>query len=185
MNIKPYFCAAAAVALSLSIAACSENTKKTFGLVNNPPDAFQVGTQAPLSLPPELGQLPPPNPGAPRPQDVDAAQEGADVISAASAITPPPSSATPGEQSLLQQAGPTPPSDIRAQLNQDALVASKPPGFVANLMGTAPYTPTVDAAAESRRLQTNAALGQPVTTGSTPQISNQKPSILQRFVNLF
>jgi hypothetical protein len=174
--------------LGVALGGCSSGGgfKKTFGLEANPPDAFDVGTQAPLSLPPELGQLPPPNPGEPRPQQVDAAQQGLDALSPASSITPTSASGSTGEQALLDQAGPTPPDTIRADVNQSALIASKPPGFVSQLMGNGPTpAPTVDAAAESRRLQENAALGQPVTTGQTPEDTNQSPGIFRRFLNLF
>jgi hypothetical protein len=93
---------------------------------------------------------------------------------------------TPGAQALLAQAGPTPPAGIRAEVNQSALVASKPPGFVAQLTGGGPApTPTVDANAEERRLQENEALGQPVTNGSTPQDSNENPGFFQRLLNFF
>jgi hypothetical protein len=177
----------AAVALAISLAGCSgDGFKKTFGLEANPPDAFQVGTLAPLSLPPELGQLPAPNPGQPPTQQVDAAQAGENVLAPASAITPDQATQSTGAQALLDAAGPPPPAGIRADVNQSALLASKPQGFVNNLMGTPPAPPpTVDAAAENRRLQENAALGQPVTTGSTPQDSNQKPGFFARFLNMF
>jgi hypothetical protein len=176
----------AAAALILALSGCSDDTKKTFGLEANPPDAFDVGTQAPLSLPPELGTLPPPNPGEPRPQQTDAAQAGLDAISPASAITPVATNISPGQQQLLDQAGPQPPEAIRAQVNQSALVASKPPGFVSNLLGTGPTPPpTVNAAEESKRLQENAALGQPVTAGDTPEDTNTPPNLFQRLFNLF
>ncbi len=177
---------ALALALAIVLSGCSDDMKKTFGLEANPPDAFQVGTQAPLSLPPELGVLPAPNPGQPRPQQVDAAQLGADTLNSASALTPAPTSQSPGEQALLQQAGPAPSADIRAQVNQNALIASKPPGFVAKLTGNGPVpAPTVNANAEQRRLQENEALGQPVTTGATPQDSNQKPGVVKSILNAF
>jgi hypothetical protein len=175
-----------ALSVLLAVAGCSDGAKKTFGLEANPPDAFAVGTQAPLSLPPELGALPPPNPGEPRPQQVDAAQDGLNALSPASAITPAGGATSAGQQALLQQAGPTPPAGIRADVNQSALIASKPPGFVDRLLGagtTAP--PTVDAAGEARRLQENAALGQPVTTGETPQATDQSPGMFQKFLNWF
>ena len=178
--------AAATIVLALALAGCGEGAKKELGLSANPPDAFQVGTQAPLSLPPELGQLPPPNPGEPRPQQVDAAQAGANIVSPQNAITPPPSSPTPGEQALLEEAGPAPQGNIRAQVNQNAMVASKPPGFVSQLVGTAPAPqPTVNAPAEEKRLQENQALGQPVTTGSTPQNSTESQGLLARLLNSF
>jgi hypothetical protein len=176
-----------ALVLAAALSGCSGGGfKKTFGLTATPADAFQVGTQPPLSLPPELGQLPPPNPGQPRPQQVDAAQEGLNALSPASSITAQTASSTQGQQAFLNQAGPTPPAAIRADVNQTSLIQSKPPGFVDNLMGKGPTPePTVDAAAESRRLQENAALGQPATTGNTPADSNQKPNIFERFFNLF
>jgi len=184
--MKQFYPIPAALALLLVLAGCSDGMKKTFGLEANPPDAFDVATQAPLSLPPELGVLPPPNPGEPRPQPDDAAQAGLDALSPESALTQTPSTASTGEQELLDQAGPPPPSGIRAQVNQSALIASKPPGFVSSLLGTGPTPPaTVDAAAESKRLQENAALGQPVTAGDTPQQDNTPPNLIQRFINLF
>jgi len=175
-----------ALTLILALAACSDSTKKTFGLEANPPDAFDVGTQEPLSLPPELGTLTAPNPGEPQTQQTDAAQQGLDALSPASSITPVSTASSPGQQALLQQAGPTPPPEIRAQVNQSALIASKPPGFVDRLLGAGPTQPaTVDAAGEEKRLQENAALGQPVTAGQTPQASDQNPGFFQRFINLF
>lgn len=183
MNTFRAAAAASTLVLALVLAGCSNSTKKEFGLEANPPDAFQVGVQPPLSLPPELGQLPPPNPGEPRPQAVDAAQEGADVLAPGGAVASAP---TPGEQALLEQSGPTPPPGIRAQVNQNALIASKPPGFVSSLMGNGPApTPVVNAPAEQQRLQENEALGQPVTTGVTPQESDQNPGLFRRFLNLF
>ncbi len=177
----------AAVSLAIVLCGCGGQSgfKKTFGLEATPPDAFAVGTQPPLSLPPELGQLPPPNPGEPRPQQEDAAQNGLDALSPASSIASASGSGSQGEAALLDQAGPTPPPAIRADVNQTALIDSKPPGFVGSLMGSGPSVPTVDAAGESRRLQENAALGQPPTTGNTPEDSNQKPGLFQRFLNLF
>jgi Protein of unknown function (DUF3035) len=178
--------AACTIVLAIALTGCSDATKKTFGLEANPPDAFAVGTQPPLSLPPELGALPPPNPGEPRPQQIDAAQAGANAIDPDNAITPAPSTASPGEQALLDQAGPPPPASIRAQVNQSALIASKPPGFVSSVMGNGPApVPTVDAAAEQRRLQENAALGQPATNGASPQDSNQSPGFFGRIWNAF
>ena len=120
--MKPLFPILASL---LILTGCSDGMKKTFGLEANPPDAFDVATQAPLSLPPELGQLPPPNPGEPRPQPDDAAQAGLDALSPESALTPAPTGSSPGEQALLDQAGPPPPAEIRAQGNQSALIASR------------------------------------------------------------
>jgi hypothetical protein len=174
------------IVLALALTGCSDATKKEFGLEANPPDAFQVGTQAPLSLPPELSQLPTPNPGEPRPQQENAAQAGADVLDPENVLTAAPSTISPGGQELLQQAGPTPPANIRADINQNALIASKPPSFVSSLMGSGPTPPpTVNAPAEERRLQENEALGQPATQGATPQNSNANQGFFDRLANFF
>ena len=184
MNIYRAAATACPLVLALALAGCSDNFKKEFGLEANPPDAFQVGVQPPLSLPPELGQLQPPNPGQPRPQAVDVAQQGAAAMTPGAAA--PAAAATPGAEAFLQAAGPTPPAGIRAQVNQNALLASKPPGFVDSLMGKSPASPpVVNAPAEQQRLQENQALGQPVTTGATPQQSSQNPGLWQQFLNLF
>lgn len=183
MNMFRAAATASTLVLALVLAGCSDSTKKEFGLEANPPDAFQVGVQPPLSLPPELGQLPAPNPGQPRPQAVDAAQDGAAILSPGGVAT---GNDTPGEQALLQQSGPTPPDTIRAQVNQNALIASKPPGFVSSLMGNGPaQPPVVNAQAEQQRLQENEALGQPVTNGVTPQQSDQNPGLFHRFLDMF
>jgi Protein of unknown function (DUF3035) len=174
------------IVLALALTGCSDATKKEFGLEANPPDAFQVGTQAPLALPPELSVLPAPNPGEPRPQQVNAAQAGADVLDPENALTSDPGNLSSGAQELLQQAGPTPPANIRAEINKNALIASKSPGFVSQLMGSGPTPPpTVNASAEERRLQENEALGQPVTQGATPQNSNANEGIFDRLANFF
>jgi hypothetical protein len=173
-------------ALSLALAGCSDGAKKTFGLEANPPDAFAVGTQAPLSLPPELGALPPPVPGAPRPQQTDAAQAGLDTLSPASSLAAPVTTTSTGQQALLDQAGPPPPAGIRAAVNQSALTAAPQPGLLGRLFGAAPPAPpTVDATAEQKRLQENAAMGQPAATGATPPAapSDQNEPIINRLLN--
>lgn len=183
MNMFRAAAAASTLVLALVLAGCSDSTKKEFGLEANPPDAFQVGVQPPLSLPPELGQLPQPNPGQPRPQVDDAAQDGANILAPGGAAAAP---ASPGEQALLQQAGPAPAAGIRAEVNQNALIASKPPGFVSSVMGNGPApTPIVNAPAEQQRLQENEALGQPATNGATLQQTDQNPGLWQSFKNLF
>ncbi|MDE2342163.1 MAG: DUF3035 domain-containing protein, partial [Betaproteobacteria bacterium] len=160
--------------------------KKTFGLEANPPDAYQVGTLPPLSLPPELGQLQQPNPGQPPTQEQSAADQGADVIAPANALPSGSQPVSAAGQAFLDQAGPAPQGDIRAEVNQNAAVASRSGGFVDKLMGTNPNAPAVvNAGEEQRRLQENAAMGQPATNGATPQESSASPGLFQRFLNLF
>jgi hypothetical protein len=60
----------ALAASTAMLAACGGNDLgRTFGLVRDTPDEFTVTTRAPLAMPPSF-TLPPPNPGATRPQEV-------------------------------------------------------------------------------------------------------------------
>lgn len=168
--------------ISLALAGCSDSQRQTFGLEITPPNAFDVATEAPLSLPPELGQLPAPQPGAPRPQQVSASQQGEEVLAPSTALQSADTQLTQGQQSLLAAAGPTPPAGIRADVNHQAELDSRDQGFVDRLMfGPAnPPDQVVNASAEARRLQENAALGESTTTGATPQTTTAKPGILNR-----
>ena len=58
------------------LAACSSNSS-LFNRVH--PDEFAVSRQAPLVVPPDFA-LTPPNPGAPRPQDVDSSKQALDAL---------------------------------------------------------------------------------------------------------
>src|ERR671916_645971 len=52
------------------LARRGSDTARNFGFTRDPPDEFQVTTRAPLSMPPSLGELPSPRPGATRPQEL-------------------------------------------------------------------------------------------------------------------
>ncbi|WP_298281067.1 DUF3035 domain-containing protein [Acidocella sp.] len=175
--IRPVRTAALTLAAATLLAGCSHQVKQDFGLEANPPDAFQVGEEPPLSLPPELGQLPAPNPGQAPTQEQDAATLGEAALVPQQAVGAPTGGATAGAQELLNEAGPTPPAGIREQVNQNALVASRPAGFVAKLEGQGEGSDqVVDASAEAKRLQQNEALGLPVTQGATPQQAPVQPA---------
>lgn len=179
---------AAAIAATIGLAGCS-NASKTFGLTITPPNAYDVATEAPLSMPPELGTLPTPQRGAPRPQQISASRQAQDVLSPQSALANTDTSMGPGQQALLQEAGPTPPDDIRAQVNQQANLQSRSKGFVSSLMsfgGSSNNNQVVNAGAEQRRLQENAALGAPATQGTTPQeTTGQSRGLLNRLFDMF
>jgi hypothetical protein len=161
--------------LPLVLSACSstDETLRTFGLVRDPPDEYTVTTRAPLSVPPDFA-LRPPAPGASRPQELAQRDQARLSLVPDAAIAPAnPAAATPspGQQALLEQAGPTPPANIRNRLDADAML-DKDPGLTDRLMFWKPSdrTAVVDAAQESQRLHRNAALGAPETTGDTPII---------------
>lgn len=177
---------ASTLSVALALAGCSNGLKKTFGLEADPPNAYEVGTLPPLSLPPELGQLPAPNPGQPPTQEMNAAQQGANVVAPANALMTQKQALSPAGQALLDQAGPAPAGNIRAQVNQNAAIANRSHGFVSRLLNGGSNAPTVvDANAEQRRLQENAALGRPVTAGQTPQEKTGSPGLLQRLEGWF
>ena len=63
------------IALSALLTGCGST-----GLLNRErPDEFAVSRQAPLVVPPDFCLIPP-NPGAPRPQDNDAANQALDAL---------------------------------------------------------------------------------------------------------
>ncbi|WP_298223690.1 DUF3035 domain-containing protein [Acidocella sp.] len=186
MTIRRAIAVPSTILLALALAGCTDGMKKSFGLEANPPDAYQVGTLPPLSLPPEMGQLPPPNPGQPPTQQASAAQQGADVVDAANALPVASQPISAAGQAFLDQAGPAPQGNIRAEVNKNAAVASRSGGFVDKLMGDNPNAPkVVNASEEQRRLQENAALGQPATKGATPEETAASPGLFQRFLDLF
>ncbi|HET9146875.1 MAG TPA: DUF3035 domain-containing protein [Acetobacteraceae bacterium] len=175
-------------ASTLALAGCGQSAEKTFGLEVTPPDAFDVGTEAPLSIPPEMAQLPRPEPGEPRPQQVPASQQAEEVLSPQSALAGNSATMGPGQQQLLAEAGPPPPAHIRSIVNSAANLESRSPGFVSSLMlwnRNKPAEQVVNAPAEQRRLEENAALGAPITQGNTPQESSAKPGFFQRLLNFF
>jgi len=169
--------------LPLSLAACGgsgDQTLRTFGLLRDAPDEFKVTTRAPLSVPPDFA-LRPPIPGAPRPQELtqrDQAQLS--LMPEAATAEPVRTAPTPGQQALLQQAGATPPKNIRDQLDADAAL-DKDPTLTDRLMfwRTPDHNIVVDPTAEAQRLRENAALGTPVTTGDTAIIQPKKSGWLR------
>lgn len=62
----------------LLLASCT-NFKRDLGLAPAAPDEFAVESRAPLTIPPDF-DLRPPTPGAPRPQEVTAAERARKAI---------------------------------------------------------------------------------------------------------
>ncbi len=174
----------AALALAaLTLAGCGgdDGLSRTFGLVRDAPDEFQVTTRAPLSMPPDYA-LRPPRPGAPRPQEQSAPQAAEAVLAPATALSGGggDGSLSAGQQALVNAAGPTPPGDIRREVDSDAAQDATGRGFTDRLMfWRTPAQPgiVVDPAREAQRLRENAALGQSQATGDTPIIQPRKGSL--------
>ena len=69
------------VPLILALSACS-GLRQAIGIDRTAPDEFAVESRAPLTIPPDFS-LRPPEPGAPRPHEVTAAERAQKVIDAA------------------------------------------------------------------------------------------------------
>lgn len=173
--------------LALGLSACG-GFRENLGLTKQSPDEFRVVSRAPLTVPPDF-QLRPPEPGAPRPQVGTPAQQAERAVFR-NAGTPTqtanaaPRQVTVGEQALLasagaQQADP----NIRVIVDRETKqINEEADYFVDRLIfwnDVSPAGTVVDPQAELRRLQENAALGQPVTTGPTPQIERRRKAPLE------
>jgi hypothetical protein len=162
-----------ALPLLAVLAGCGENTSRTLGFTRDPPDEFQVTTRAPLSVPPRLADLPPPTPGAPRPQDQ---ARPAALLGAGPATAAAPSGA---ERALLAAAGTPVEGDIRRQVDAESSRLDRPDQSVVDrlMFWRDPPPPgiAVDPQRESQRLRENAALGRESTEGETPIVQpNQR-----------
>ena len=177
---------AMAGAALLLAAGCGGDTARTFGFTRDAPDEFQVTTRAPLSMPPALGELPVPRPGADRPQEMSARQAAEAALVPGVALGQPGARGggagprTTGEQALLSQAGRAPGGDIRRRVDEESLRLDQPDRNLADrlIFWQPPEQPGValDARRESQRLRENAALGRDATDGETPVIQRSRSS---------
>src|SRR3546814_492971 len=172
--------------LALAVSACG-GFRDSLGLTKQSPDEFRVVSRAPLTLPPDYN-LRPPEPGAPRPQVGSASQQAERAVFANSqnaAVRQQGTVArTAGEQALLVATGATEANpDIRYIVNRETKQTNEESErFVDALVfwnDQMPAGSIVDPVAETRRLQENAALGQPPTTGPTPQIERRRQAPLE------
>ena len=188
-RLLPLACATLALGL---LQGCGGDTARTFGFTRDAPDEFQVTTRAPLSLPPALGELPVPRPGAVRPQELSARAAAESTLSPSAALgnggQARPSSA---EAALLSQAGRPAGPDIRRRVDEESLKLDSPDrGLVDRLIfWKEPERPgiTLDSRRESQRLRENAALGREATEGETPIIQRSQSSnpVTRLFESIF
>jgi hypothetical protein len=161
----------------MGLAACSgEQLGRNLGLVRDTPDEFTVTTRAPLAMPPSF-TLPPPQPGAARPQEQSERAKAELALVPQMALGTPAEGNSPGQQALVQAAGPAASPEIRAEVDQEASHAATSQGFFDRLMFWRPTPPpgiVVDPQKEAQRLRENAALGQSQETGDTPIVQPRK-----------
>jgi Protein of unknown function (DUF3035) len=173
--------AAAAAVLLLAAPGCGSDTSRTFGFTRDAPDEFQVTTRAPLSMPPSLGDLPVPRPGADRPQEMSSRRAAEASLVPSAAFGQQESRGGPrtaGESALLTQAGRPAGGDIRRRVDEESLRLDQTDRGLADrlIFWQAPEQPGValDARRESQRLRENAALGREATEGETPVIQRSR-----------
>ena len=165
-----------AALLCVGLGGCSgDQIERDFGLVRNAPDEYTVTTRAPLSMPP-TDQLSTPEPGAARPQEESSRMQALETLAPNVAIQGVSGSDSPGQAALVQSASKNSAEPIGAGRGELDRPGS---GFVDELMfwkgGKAGSI--VDASAEKRRLEGNAALGRPPTDGATPTIKASNPGL--------
>ncbi len=183
------------LALPLVLAGC-DTAREALGLNKKAPDEFAVVTKAPLVMPPEFG-LRPPEPGAPRPQEVSPRERAQAALAgrggeAAGQLSPLTRNAqgqavqrSAGEAALLQRAGASNPDpDIRRKLNDEfTQLAERDRRLVDRLVfWQKPQEPSgsvVDAQKEAQRLRENAAQGKSVTTGDVPTVKRRERGVLE------
>ena len=173
------------LALPLAAGGC-DSTRNALGLTKKSPDEFAVVTKAPLVLPPEFG-LRPPQPGAARPQDVqarDRAQAALGGTLTQAGRGPTSSSRSAGETALLQQArAMNADPDIRRKVNDEfTQLAERDQSFVDRLVfWQEPAQPglAVDPVKETQRLRENAATGKAPNVGNVPTIKRRERGPLE------
>ncbi len=170
---------------ALVLAGCGSGAdlSRNFGLTRDAPDEFAVTTQVPLSMPPDFN-VHPPEPGAPRPQQMSEAQQAQQALVPQTALTGVPTGQpSAGQSALVQAAGPPAPANIRAQINGEAASAAQQnASFVDTLMfwrETPPAGIAVDPQKEAQRIRENAALGRSQDSGDTPIIQPRRKGWLE------
>lgn len=181
-----------AMAVAVTAGGCAETRNKLLGRDRTGPDEFAVYSRAPLSLPPDY-QLRPPAPGSDRPQGIDpkldaqAALVGRRVAERAQGAA---SSGTgqPGMDAFLRRLGAdkTDP-DIRTVVNSETTILTQDDKSLTDRImfwgKPTEYGTVVDPTMEAKRIQSNQALGKPVTDGESPVIQRKRRALLEGIFN--
>lgn len=165
------------------LAGCGngQDLGRTLGFVHDAPDEFAVTTRAPLAMPPNFA-LPPPRPGTVRPQELSNRAKAEEALVPQMALGGAPAGDSPGQDALVQAAGPPATPDIRAEVDEEAQKDKPSQGMMDWLLfWRKPLQPgvVVDASKEAQRLRQNAALGQSPDTGDTPIVQPKQRAWLE------
>ena len=180
-RLRPALVLTALATLCLSGCGKDSSLARTFGIVRDAPDEFTVTTRAPLSMPPDFS-LRPPRPGAARPMEDSERRQAEQALVPQTALNTAPAGVSPGQEALLQAAGPPVSSDVRQQVDEDTRMMEASPSFVDRLLfwrRTPVAGVEVDPQKEAKRLRENAALGQSNDMGDTPIIQPHRKGWLE------
>ena len=167
----------------LGLAACSgggEAGTRSFGTIRDVVDQFDVTTRAPLQIPADI-TLPPPKPGAPRPQEVSLREQAEATLDPQVELKGADAAPSPGERALAAAAGPPAPPEIRRLVNIEGPHPPTQAGVLDTMMfwhTPAPPREALDAAAEAARLKHNQAAGRSPTVGPIPIFQPKSPGLL-------
>jgi hypothetical protein len=176
--------------VGIGVSGC-DAARQALGLGKTAPDEFEVVSHPPLTMPPTYA-LVPPQPGAPRPQELSAAAAAETTLlsnSSNGALTTDSGNTSPGEQALLSQAGAEKMDpNIRTTVNQEAAAEREASTDLMERLIFWRPTPqpgtVLDPQKEQQRLQQDAALGQPPSAGGpTPTIVRKKKALLEGIFN--
>jgi hypothetical protein len=165
-----------------TLAGCNgDQFGRTFGFIHDAPDEFTVTTRAPLAMPPSFA-LPPPRPGTVRPQEQSERAQAELALVPQMALGTPNADSSPGQQALVEAAGPPVGAAIRTEVDEEASRNQPSQGLGTKLMfWRTPEKPgiVVDPEKEAKRLRENAALGQSQETGDTPIVQPKQKAWLE------
>lgn len=159
------------VGASIALGGCS-NVRESLGFERGTPDEFNVVPSAGLEVPQGVS-LPPPTPGAQRPQQVATSTQAQQAIFGSSAGTGS-AVVSSGEQALLTSAGAgAAEPGIRQIVEQETrqLIIERETILTGVLTGPVQSPdPLVDPEAEARRIAAAQAAGTPLNQGEVPII---------------
>jgi hypothetical protein len=160
----------------LAVSGCGgDSARQIIGLDRRAPDAFAVTTHAPLEVPANLNQLPPPRPGVARPQEVTAQQMARSAVFLGVDAAAPATAPSAAEAALLNRAGPADPN-VRVAVNQEAAEDADTQSGLLDWIVVWRDKPqpgvAVNAAAEAERLKQARAQGVSPTATPTPVVED-------------
>ena len=167
--------------LAVGLSGCS-GFSEALGYNKQAPDEFAIVSKAPLIIPPDYS-LRPPQPGAPRPQEVQPISAAETAVFGAGAASN--ANLSTGESAILAAAGADQANpEIRSVINyENRTLVEKEKTIVDDILywrePSAPDEQMVDAAAEARRIREGEAVGIPASEGETPTVEPRKKGWLE------